>query len=204
MTDAPGTPDAPGTRDGGAPGTGSPAWDPPLTGTDAEQIVAALDRQRATFRWKADGLDDAGLSQRIGASELTLGGLLNHLAFVEDLYSTLRLDDSALDERWATMRSQEAWEAHFHPTDSPADLYARYDATVARARQRAADAIAARGIDQQVTTGSDETGWASLRRLLLDLLEEYGRHTGQADLLREAVDGYTDEDPAPDWRPVWL
>ena len=34
----------------------TPAWDPPLTGTDAEQIAAALDRQRATFRWKADGL----------------------------------------------------------------------------------------------------------------------------------------------------
>ncbi|WP_433955659.1 DUF664 domain-containing protein [Janibacter indicus] len=46
---------------------------------------AALDRQRATFRWKADGLDTAGLTQRIGVSELTLGGLLNHLAFVEDL-----------------------------------------------------------------------------------------------------------------------
>lgn len=73
------------------------AWDPPLTDTDAEQIVAALDRQRATFRWKADGLGPEGLTQRIGASELTLGGLLNHLTFVEDLYSTLRLDDSALD-----------------------------------------------------------------------------------------------------------
>lgn len=174
-----------------------PGLGPTAPGTDAEQIAAALDRQRATFRWKADGLDTAGLTQRIGVSELTLGGLLNHLAFVEDLYSTLRLDDSALDERWATMRSREAWEAHFHPTDPPAELYARYDATVARARQRVAEAIAADGIDQRVTTGSDETGWANLRRLLLDLLEEYGWHTGQADLLREAVDGR--EDPPDDW-----
>ena len=182
----------------------TPAWDPPLTGTDAEQIVAALDRQRATFRWKADGLGPEGLTQRIGASELTLGGLLNHLTFVEDLYSTLRLDDSALDERWATMRSQEAWAAHFHPDDAPTELYDRYDTTVARARQRVADAIAADGIEQPVTTGHDEIGWANLRRLLLDLLEEYGRHTGQADLLREAVDGRVGEDPPDDWRPAWV
>ena len=42
---------------------------------------------------------------------------------------------------------------------------------------------------------------ARLRRLLLDLLEEYGRHTGHADLLREAVDGRVGEDPPGDWGP---
>lgn len=72
------------------------------------------------------------------------------------------------------------------------------------ARQRVADATAADGIKQPVTTGNDEIGRANLRRLLLDLLEEYGRHTGQADLLREAVDGRTGEDPPDDWRPAWL
>ena len=41
----------------------------------------------------------------------------------------------------------------------------------------------------------------SLRRLLCDLIEEYGRHTGHADLLREAVDGRVGEDPPPGWRP---
>jgi hypothetical protein len=39
----------------------------------------------------------------------------------------------------------------------------------------------------------------SLRRLLFDFLEEYGRHTGHADLIREAVDGRTGEDPPADW-----
>jgi hypothetical protein len=42
---------------------------------------------------------------------------------------------------------------------------------------------------------------ASLRRLIFDLIEEYGRHTGHADLLREAVDGLTGEDPPPGWSP---
>ena len=59
-------------------------WEPPLAGTETEQVVGALDRLRATFRWKADGLDSAGLGTSIGASTLTLGGLLKHLAAAED------------------------------------------------------------------------------------------------------------------------
>lgn len=54
----------------------------PLAGTEAEHLVGALDRLRTTFRWKADDLDSAGLQTRIGASSLTLGGLLKHLARV--------------------------------------------------------------------------------------------------------------------------
>ena len=50
----------------------------------AEQVLGALDRLRWTFRWKADGLYAAGLGQRVGASSLTLGRLLKHLAVVED------------------------------------------------------------------------------------------------------------------------
>jgi Protein of unknown function (DUF664) len=53
-------------------------WEPPLAGTEVEHLLGALDRLRATFRWKADGLDEAGLGVRVGASSLTLGGLLKH------------------------------------------------------------------------------------------------------------------------------
>jgi hypothetical protein len=59
-------------------------------------------------------------------------------------------------------------------------------------------------LDRLRTTfvSSPEGERASLRRLLCDLIEEYGRHTGHADLLREAVDGRVGEDPPPGWRPV--
>ena len=57
------------------------------------------------------------------------------------------------------------------------------------------------GLDQKVAADWDGEH-ASLRRLVTDLIEEYGRHTGHADLLREAVDGVTGEDPPSDWRPV--
>ena len=43
-------------------------WEPPLAGSETEHLVGALDRLRATFRWKADDLDAAGLETRVGAS----------------------------------------------------------------------------------------------------------------------------------------
>jgi hypothetical protein len=43
-------------------------WEPPLAGTEVEHLVGALDRPRATFRWKVDGLDAAGRQTRVGAS----------------------------------------------------------------------------------------------------------------------------------------
>ncbi len=53
-------------------------------GNEVEHLVGALDRLRATLRWKVDDLDVAGLQTRVGASSLTLGGLLKHLATQED------------------------------------------------------------------------------------------------------------------------
>lgn len=182
---------------------GPPVWEPPLTGTDAEQIVAALDRQRSTFRWKADGLDTDGLTQRIGASSLTLGGLLNHLAFVEDLYSGRELSGADVDARWHSLQQEGGWTAHFSPDASPAELYALYDDAVVRSRERIATALEQGDLDQPTHMGIPDVGQANLRRLLLDLLEEYGRHTGHADLLRESVDGRTGEDPDEDWVSPW-
>ena len=59
--------------------------------------MGALDRLRTTFRWKADDLDAAGLQVRVGASSLTLGGLLKHLAFVEDYMFTTKLTGAPWD-----------------------------------------------------------------------------------------------------------
>ncbi|GAA1148203.1 DinB family protein [Ornithinicoccus hortensis] len=178
-------------------------WEPPFDGTETEHLVGALDRQRATFRWKADGLDRAGLSARIGASDLTIGGLLKHLAFVEDHVSTVRLDGSHPLGPWdpANWEKDEDWEFTSAGEDSPEQLYALYDSCVARARDRVGAALAHGGLDQHVALTGPEDEPASLRRLLCDLLEEYGRHTGHADLLREAVDGRVGEDPPAGWRP---
>ncbi len=178
-------------------------WEPPLSGTETEHLLGALDRQRWTFRWKAGGLDAAGLQTRVGASTLTIGGLLKHLAFVEDYTFTTKMRGEPPSEPWrTTYRSDvEDWDFVSAADDSPAELYALWDAAVATARERLAAAIADGGLDQPVHIADDDGQHASLRRLVFDLVEEYGRHTGHVDLLREAVDGLAGEDPPDGWRP---
>ena len=75
-------------------------WEPPFAGTEVEHLVGALDRLRTTFRWKADDLDAAGLRTRIGASSLTLGGLLKHLAVQEDYAFTVKLTGEPMGAPW--------------------------------------------------------------------------------------------------------
>jgi hypothetical protein len=178
-------------------------WEPPLAGTEVEHLVGALERMRTTFRWKADNLDAAGLRTRIGASALTIGGLLKHLAFVEDHMFTTKLRGDPVGAPWdLTTWDSPEWPFTSAATDTPEELYALWDAAVDRSRARLATALADGGVGQLVHVGTPDGQHASLRRLLCDLIEEYGRHTGHADLLREAVDGLTGEDPPARWQPV--
>jgi hypothetical protein len=177
-------------------------WEPPVAATEAEHLVGALDRLRTTFRWKVDGLDDAGLKQSLGPSSLTLAGLLKHLALVEDHASTVRLNGAPIGEPWETSWEGDDWEFTSAASDAAADLYRLWDGAVERARARFRTALDDGGPGQLVNLTWPDGRQASLRRLLCDLIEEYGRHTGHADLLREAVDGRVGEDPPPGWRPV--
>lgn len=177
-------------------------WEPPMDGTEAEHLLGALDRLRTTFRWKAADLDAAGLQTRIGASDLTLGGLLKHLAVVEDDVSAQRLSGARIGEPWESIwAGDDDWPFTSAADDSPEQLYAWWDDAVARSRRRFTAAVTDGGLDQHVhLTGPDDEP-VGLRRLVCDLIEEYGRHTGHADLLREAVDGLVGEDPPAGWRP---
>ena len=177
-------------------------WEPPLAGSEVEHLLGALDRLRTTFRWKADGLDDAGLGKRIGSSSLTIGGLLKHLALVEDYMSTVKLTGDSPGSMWAPAQEVENWDFKSAATDPAHELYELWDAAVDRSRERFAGALANGGPEQLVNQTRPDGRHASLRRLLFDMVEEYGRHTGHADLLREAIDGRVGEDPPPGWRPV--
>ncbi|MCG6568385.1 DUF664 domain-containing protein [Tessaracoccus sp. ZS01] len=180
-------------------------WEPPLAGTDVEQLLGSLDRMRWTFRWKVDGLDSAALNTRIGASILTLGGLIKHLTQVEATKFTWAIDGSHPGEPWASLdlssEDERNWPFTSAADDSPEELYANYDAAVARSRQKIADLLLDGDLDQTVHLGRVWGVEMTLRRMLHDLVEEYSRHTGHADLLREAVDGVVGEDPPEGWRP---
>ena len=181
-----------------------PPWEPPLAGTETEALLGALNRLRTTFRWKADGLDSTSLQMRVGASTLTIGSLLKHLAAAEDYMFTTKMRGEPIGGPWDATGwdGSNDWDFTSAADDSPDELYTLYDAAVERSRARLAAALDDGGLDQRVHASEPGGTHANLRRLVCDLIEEYGRHTGHADLIREAVDGLTGEDPPEGWRPV--
>ena len=97
-----------------------------MAGTRLEHLVGALDRLRMTFRWKAEGLDAAGLQTRIGASSLTLGRLLKHLASNEDYMFTKKLRGDPIGAPWDATGwdGSNDWEFSSAADDTPDQLYA--------------------------------------------------------------------------------
>jgi Protein of unknown function (DUF664) len=116
---------------------------------------------------------------------------------------TTKLRGDSPGEPWDSVdgRPSDDWGFESAKDDSPAVLYGLYDGAVARSRQRLSAALLEGGLDQPVHLGPGDGQHANLRRLLCDFLEEYGRHTGHADLIREGIDGRVGEDPPAEWRP---
>lgn len=103
---------------------------------------------------------------------------------------------------WETVDwdAQPGWDLSSAADDIREELYALWDGAVERSRKRLDAALADGGLDQLVAASHPDGRHASLRRLVFDLVEGYGRHTGHADLLREAVDGLVGEDPPAGWQ----
>lgn len=178
--------------------------EPPAVGNEVDTLLGSLERQRATFRWKCEGLDADQLSLRFGPSSLTLGRLLKHLAYMEDLNFTRDLAGAALPHPWAAREPGErsSWVFASADDDQPAELYRLWDEATARSRRIVRDQLSRTGASAVYTVEGGRQ--VSVRRLVVDMIEEYGRHTGHADLLREAVDGRTGEDPPGRPRPFHL
>ena len=169
--------------------------EPPAVGDEAATLLGSLERQRATLAWKCADLDAAGLRTRVGASSITLGGLLKHLAFMEDINFSRDLAGRDVPAPWngVNWRTEADWEWHSAAEDPPERLYALWRDAVTRSRSAVADALADGGLDGLFSPLGGQA--QTLRRLLVDMIEEYARHTGHADLIRESVDGRVGEDP---------
>ena len=172
-------------------------WEPPMAGDEVATMLGSLNRQRATLAWKCGGLDAAGMRAKIGTSSVTLGGLLKHLALVEDEYFTRRLHGRPLGHPWdkGGWDSDPDWEWNSALDDSPDELMSLWQDAVARSRAALTEALAQGGLDQLCSFKWPDGESPSLRRILADLIEEYARHVGHADLIRESVDGLVGEDP---------
>jgi uncharacterized damage-inducible protein DinB len=167
----------------------------PVAGNEIDTLLGALDRSRRTFAWKCGGLDAASIGATLGPSTMTLGGLLKHLALVEDDYFTKSLGGRDYPPPWDAVDwdADPDWEWHSAADDSPELLMTLWEDAVRRSKAAVGQALSGGGLDQPVA----RSGWTeqpSLRRVLVDLIEEYSRHTGHADLIRESVDGLVGED----------
>lgn len=192
------------SKDGDSPagetpgGIGEPVLrQPPVAGNETDTLLGALERLRGYIAWKCGNLDAAGLRATLPPSTMTLGGLVKHLALVEDEYFSRWVGGQEMGPPWSAVDwdADPDWEWQTAATDTPEELYALWEAAVARSRAAVATALAQDGLGQLTRLAWPDGRTASLRRILVDLIEEYARHVGHADLIRESVDGLTGEDP---------
>ena len=169
--------------------------EPPLEADEATMLLAFLDYQRATLAWKARGLDAAGLRATVGPSTMTLGGLLKHMALVENVWFSRWLHKHDRRPPWDAVdwEAEPDWDWESAADDSPEELFALWEGAVALSRDLVAEAMADGGLDRLAARSWPDGQTPSVRWILLHLIEEYARHLGHADLLREATDGQTGE-----------
>jgi len=167
----------------------------PLRADEVTALRGFLDYHRDTFRWKCAGLSQEQLAQAHPPSTMTLGGMMKHLALNEvgwfgSSLAGLPYPPPFDDVDWD---ADPDWEWRTAADDSPEDLRALYDDCVRRADAAVDEALAAGGLDAVSVEESSSDGPFSVRWILLHMIEEYARHNGQADLIRESVDGMTGE-----------
>jgi uncharacterized damage-inducible protein DinB len=169
--------------------------EPPLAADETGTLRGFLEFQRATFAWKCAGLDAIGLRTTVASSAMTLGGMMKHLALVEESWFGERLMNQDSRAPWNAIDwdSDPNWEWRTAADDSPEQLRAQWRASVNYADAMIDQALRDGGVDQLARRKWPDGRAPSLRWILCHMIEEYARHNGHADLIREAVDGETGE-----------
>jgi uncharacterized damage-inducible protein DinB len=171
------------------------------TTAEAEALRSVLERNRRTFAWKTSGLDQEGLAATTAASSMTLGGLVKHMALVEVDWLAVKLAGQEYGAPWDAVDfdADPDWEWRTGALDAPEDVHALWREAVERSRETVAEVIRDRGLDGPASFSWPDGRTRSVRDMLLDMIEEYARHTGHADVLREAVDGRVGESAPADF-----
>ena len=169
--------------------------EPPVAANEVETLLGYLDYQRATLEWKTRGLNREQLSVTIAASTMTLGGLLKHMAFVERYWFAKRLLGQPMGAPWKGVdwKAEPDWEWTSSLNDDPAELRGLWQRCCDESRTIVGDALRSGSLDALCVTPWPNGESPSLRWVLVHMIEEYARHNGHADLLREFVDGETGE-----------
>ena len=156
---------------------------PALVAAEREMLGAWLDFQRDTLALKCDGLTGDQLRERaVPPAKLSLLGLVRHMAEGEQQWFAMVLGGEQVRYHYYTDANPDA---EFDDVDGAdvAEAFQTWRSECAAARERVA---AAPSLD---VTGSQDGRDFSLRWIMIHMIEEYARHNGHADLLRERIDG---------------
>jgi uncharacterized damage-inducible protein DinB len=157
--------------------------DPPFVAGERAMLESWLEYHRATLAWKCEGLDDAQLRERaVPPSPLSLLGLVRHMADVERSWFRRVLGGEDVAGIYWT---DDDPDGDFDNVDAAdvQEAFATWQAECEHARRNAAAA------DSLDVTGQRRGEAVTLRWILVHMIEEYARHNGHADFLRERIDG---------------
>jgi hypothetical protein len=126
---------------------------------------------------------------------MTIGGMMKHLALVEDWWFSQVLLNRSPAPPWdgVDFDVDPDWEWRTAIDDSPEQLRSLWEENVARAQTALDAALEVAGLEQLAQRKSEGRNSPSLRWIICHMVEEYARHNGHADLLRESIDGQTGE-----------
>ncbi|KJS63755.1 DinB family protein [Streptomyces rubellomurinus] len=165
----------------------APRIDPPMVADEATMLTAWLDFHRSTLALKCQGLADDQLRLRSAPpSNLSLLGLVRHMAEVEQHWFQRVLLGTELPGGIFWTEEDEDGDFNNVDTADVAHDFAAWRAEIDAAR-RAAEGLPLDTVAERPRRGQEVT----LRWIMVHMIEEYARHNGHADLLRELVDGST-------------
>jgi hypothetical protein len=175
-----------------------PRVDPPQHGDEVAILRGFLTYHRETLRLKCGGLTQEQLGRPLAPTDMTLGGMMKHLAVVESGWFEETFAGGSLMPPFDTVDwdADGDWEWHTAKDDTPDELFALFDEAVRRSDAVLDEALAPGGVGLDglsALEARDGAGRFSLRWIVLHLIEEYARHNGHADLIRESIDGQTGE-----------
>ena len=130
----------------------------------------------------------------VAPSPMTLGGMMKHLALVEEHWFSRRLFARDRSAPWSAVDwdADRDWEWHSAASDAPDELRSLWRRFVDQSRANVQEALS-NGDLGQLAKDSQPGDTPNLRWIICHMIEEYARHNGHADYLREAADGRTGE-----------
>lgn len=163
--------------------------DPGRRSDELTMLTEFLDFYRVVLLRKASGLTIEQLNTTTAASSLTLGKLIRHMTLVEDHWFDFTFAGLPGREPWASAdwEADRDWEMTTARGMSFADLRVDFEEACKRSRSHVGAAISL----DALAAGGDASDRVSLRWILIHMIEEYARHCGHADFLRESIDGRT-------------